>query len=80
MTLQSFLTEISDERGALQSTATDIMERMSKVDFEEFVDDIKCYAKERIESDNFIDWLDNQDSTKNIYQEYLSQSKKSDPI
>ena len=46
MTVKKFLNEISDEHGPLQTSAADLMERMSEEDFEELMADIKLRTAE----------------------------------
>lgn len=46
MTVKQFLCEITDSEGPLQTTAGDLMERMSNADFLELCDDMKRLSAE----------------------------------
>lgn len=50
MKLQTFLEQISDNEGPLQSLAADLMDNMSKADFTELVADMRTPVKP-----NYID-------------------------
>ncbi len=53
MTLQEFITQISDDKGPLQTSASDLMERMSPTDFEELISDMKDKLYFNIDARNF---------------------------